>query len=128
MTTPAQPCTGDVRAFFLWLAEWQPTTQLRKAKLDRITREVSMATSQSVEAIMSRSRQYPVVAARHAAMWLACRAGFGLREIGTYFDRDHGDVTHARKSIDAGIETSAIVRERIEGLTERLEMSETKKG
>lgn len=70
-------------------------------------RDLGVSTVQSVAdgfglrsaVIMGRGRTPKVAKARAVAMAGMHQAGFSLAEIGRFFDRDHGSVLHALKTV-----------------------------
>jgi chromosomal replication initiator protein len=72
------------------------------ATIHAIQGYVSIATGVGLHEMLSPRRDGRVVAARHAAMWLAYKEGvYSFPQIGWAFgDRHHTTVMHARRRID----------------------------
>ena len=53
----------------------------------------------TVEDIDGRIRTQDVILARHCAMWFAHKEGYGVEEVGLFFNRNHSSVTKASTKI-----------------------------
>jgi chromosomal replication initiation ATPase DnaA len=74
-----------------------------KDDLDRIVRICAKGYSVAPEEIMSRSKFQSTAWARQLAMVIVRKQklNLGLMEIGAYFGRDHSNVIHATKAVNA---------------------------
>ena len=64
-----------------------------------IVTEVALAFGVTVEDIMGRSKVPKITKARSVAMVALRQQNFSLHEVGRFFDRDHGTILHAMKTV-----------------------------
>lgn len=98
----------------LSLAHYTPAMQ---ARLCAISTAVSDETGVPMLAMTGRSRKDRIVTARHLAMAITrLKTNLSLVEVGELFNRDHGTVIHACRSIATRMEVEPETR----GIYERI--------
>jgi chromosomal replication initiation ATPase DnaA len=95
----------------------KPVTMDRRRLLPLVCQHFDVATPD----VLSRNRTTRVVEARHTCFYLLHRYGETLSDIGRDFDRNHSDVHHALKSVEARLVTSRRYIERLAALENVLE-------
>lgn len=84
----------DIQPAYLW--KYEP---------NRILRAVCEVWNVPVYEVLSKRRAKHVIAPRHVAIALCCRlTNNTLPRIGTYFERDHSTIHHAREKMQPFIE------------------------
>jgi hypothetical protein len=86
-----------------------------------IRRAVALALRVDESRIAAQDRRPAVAEARQVAMYL-CRTLLGLSypQIGEAFDRDHGTVLHAVRSVTRALQDNALLRAKLERIAAEL--------
>ena len=84
------------------IAEWRNPNRVSNQCAEsghRIVAEVAKAFGVTPSSIMGRDRSPKTCKARHVAMVALYNQNGSLAETGRFFDRDHGTIIHALKSV-----------------------------
>lgn len=90
-------------------------------KCEQICRTVASEFGFSQAQIESRARTAPVAIVRQVAMTITRQATtLSQAQVGKYFGRDHGTVSHAEHAVKDRMDTEPAFKQRVEKLMEKL--------